>query len=87
MTAYKSKYMKSIFYNSFVVVIIAGLLAACSAGSSDDDKKGRLEKLKSQQADIVKEIQKLESEIAKEHSEAKPISVIDLRFGNKIFYR
>jgi outer membrane PBP1 activator LpoA protein len=47
MTANKSLFMKSIFYNRLVVaVVIAGLLAACSAASPDDDKKARLEKLK-----------------------------------------
>jgi membrane fusion protein (multidrug efflux system) len=45
-------------------VMIASLLAACSATTADDDKQARLEKLKDEQADINKEIKKLESEIA-----------------------
>ena len=57
--------MKSNLYSRLVVaVVIAGLLAACSA-ASPDDKKERLEKLKTQQADLAKEITKLEAEISK----------------------
>jgi membrane fusion protein (multidrug efflux system) len=66
MTAIKSRYMKSNFYTRLLVAFsLAGLLAACSAASPDDDKKARLEKLKTQQADLSKEITKLEEEIAK----------------------
>jgi membrane fusion protein (multidrug efflux system) len=65
MTSINTLFMKSNLYSRLVVaVVIAGLLAACSA-ASPDDKKERLEKLKTQQADLVKEIAKLESEISK----------------------
>lgn len=66
MTAYKSLYMNSTLYSRLAVLAIAGILAACSSASPDDDKKSRLEKLKTQQADIAKEIKQLEAEIAKE---------------------
>lgn len=86
MTAKKSLYMKFTFYNRVVVaVVIAGLLAACSAASPDDDKKVRLEKLKAQQADLSKEIAKLETEIDKETPDsaktvrAKDVAVTELK--------
>jgi membrane fusion protein, multidrug efflux system len=86
MTAYKTLFMKStLYYRLAVAVVIAGLLAACSAASKDDDKKARLEKLKTEQTALSKEIKKLEEEIAKESPdstnmktksvEAKPLAV------------
>jgi membrane fusion protein, multidrug efflux system len=66
MTSIKTLDMKSL-YNRFAIVVIAALLAACSAATNDNDKKARLEKLKSQHADLSKEITKLETEIAKEN--------------------
>jgi membrane fusion protein, multidrug efflux system len=65
-------------------VIIVGLLVACSATTADEDKNERLEKLKQQQADITKEIQKLEGEIVKENPDsavmvrAKDVGVSEL---------
>jgi multidrug efflux pump subunit AcrA (membrane-fusion protein) len=71
MTAQNNKYMNLTFYNRLIVaVVISGLLAACSAGSSDDNKSARLEKLKTQQVDLAKEIAKLEEEIAKENPDS-----------------
>jgi membrane fusion protein, multidrug efflux system len=71
MTARKHNYMNSTFYNRLIVaIVISGFLAACSAASSDDDKQSRLEKLKTQQADIAKEIAKLEQAIAKENPDS-----------------
>jgi RND family efflux transporter MFP subunit len=85
MTANKSLFMKSIFYNRLIVaVVIAGLLAACSAASPDDDKKARLEKLKTQQTDLASEIVKLETEIAAENPDStanvksKEVAVVEL---------
>lgn len=61
----KSIYMKSNYYNRLVVAAVtAGFLAACSATSSDD-KGAQLKDLKTQQAEITKQIAKLEEEIAK----------------------
>ena len=51
----------------FFALIVATLIAGCSAATKEDDKKARLEKLKTQQADISKEIKKLEEEISKEN--------------------
>jgi len=60
--------MKAKLYSNILgAVAIAGLLAACSAASSSDDKKAQLEKLKTDQANIAKQIKKLEDEIAKEN--------------------
>lgn len=65
-------------------VVITGLMAACSATTREDDKKARLEELKAQQADLTKEIQKLEAEIAKENPDsvtalrAKEVAVAEL---------
>lgn len=66
--------MKSKFLNYLAVVGAAALLAACSA-ATPDDKEERLEALKAQQADLTKEIQKLEAEIAKEN----PASVAEVK--------
>jgi membrane fusion protein, multidrug efflux system len=57
--------MKSRIYIQLSTVVIAGILAACSA-ASPDDKKEQLAKLKTQQADITKQIAQLEAEIEKE---------------------
>jgi RND family efflux transporter MFP subunit len=65
--------MKSNFYTRITgVLVVAVLLGACSAASPDEDKKARLEKLKKEQTDLSKEIQKLEAEIAKENPNAAP---------------
>jgi membrane fusion protein (multidrug efflux system) len=70
MTSINTLFMKPNLYSRLVVaVVIAGLLAACSA-ASPDDKKERLEKLKTQQADLAKEIAKLESEISKSNPDS-----------------
>jgi membrane fusion protein, multidrug efflux system len=64
--------MKSTVYTRLVIAIaVASLLAACSAASNDTDKKARLEKLKKQQAELTKEINNLEAEIAKENPAAE----------------
>lgn len=69
--AINTPYMKSNLYTRYAfAVIIAALLGACSASPPEDDKSARLEKLKEEQAAITKEIQNLESEIAKENPDA-----------------
>jgi RND family efflux transporter MFP subunit len=84
MTANKSLFMKStVYYRLAFAVVVAGLLAACSAASPDDDKKARLDKLKSEQADLASEITKLETEIAAENpdsvtAKSKEIAVVEL---------
>src|SRR5262245_34598068 len=55
--------MKSPIYTQLSALAVAALLAACSA-ATPDNKKAELDKLKKQQADIGKQIQKLEAEIA-----------------------
>src|SRR4051812_791129 len=63
-------HMKSNIYLRFTLAIaVAVFMAACSAKSSDDNKTARLEKLKSEQSKITKEIAQLEEAIAKEHPE------------------
>ncbi|MBL0741318.1 efflux RND transporter periplasmic adaptor subunit [Chryseolinea lacunae] len=74
--------MKSTIYTRFVVIVAAGILVACSA-ASPDDKKAELTKLKQQQADIGKQILKLETEIAKANPDsvtvrAKEVNVTEL---------
>jgi membrane fusion protein (multidrug efflux system) len=55
--------MKSKIYTQFLVAIVTGsILAACSA-TSNDDKTARLDSLKSQHADIAKQIAALEKEM------------------------
>lgn len=71
-----------------LAVIIAAFLAACSATSPEDNKKERLDKLKQEQADLTKEIQKLEGEIAMENPDsvvsvrAKDVAVAELAVQN-----
>ncbi len=74
--------MKATIYTRFAVILTAVILAACSA-ASPDDKKAELAKLKQQQADITKQIQKLEGEIAKANPDsvkvrAKEVNVTEL---------
>jgi membrane fusion protein (multidrug efflux system) len=81
--------MKSNLYSRLLIAFaIAGLLAACSA-ASNPDKKARLEKLKTEQADLAKEIKKLEDEIAKENpgakSNAKPKEVATVELAPRKF--
>lgn len=65
------RYMKPNFYNRLAILATVAILAACSA-ATPDDKKAQLEKLKAQQADIAKQVQQLEKEIAAENpTEAK----------------
>lgn len=78
--------MKSSIYSRFAfAVTMAALLAACSAATPDDDKNARLTNLKEQQASITREIQKLESELAKENPDsvsnirAKDVGVSELK--------
>jgi membrane fusion protein (multidrug efflux system) len=61
--------MKSTVYTRLAVFAVAGILAACSA-ATPDDKKEKLEKLKTQQADITKQIQQLEAEVAKDNPDS-----------------
>jgi membrane fusion protein, multidrug efflux system len=68
----------NIYLRLLAVVIVTAFLAGCSAATKEDDKKGRLEKLKTEQADLVKEIKKLEAEIAKENPEAKSARAKDV---------
>jgi membrane fusion protein (multidrug efflux system) len=57
--------MNSHYYTRLVAAaVVAGFLASCSA-TSNDDKAAQLKDLKTQQADITKQIAKLEEEIAK----------------------
>jgi membrane fusion protein, multidrug efflux system len=62
----------------FIMLISAALIAGCSAATKEDDKKARLEKLKTEQADLTKEIKKLEDEIAKENPNAKKVRAKDV---------
>jgi membrane fusion protein, multidrug efflux system len=84
MTAYKSLDMKSTFYPRLAAIAVAALLVACSAATPEDDKQARLEKLKKQQADLVSEITKLETEIDAENPDStanvksKEVAVIEL---------
>jgi len=65
--------MKNNLYLNIVgAIAIAAFVAACSAASSDD-KKDQLAKLKTDQANIAKQIKKLEDEIAKANPNDKVI--------------
>jgi RND family efflux transporter MFP subunit len=76
--------MKPTLYTRISLLAAAVIVAACSATSPDDsNKQERLDKLKKEQADIAKEIQKLEAEIAKENPnavkvKAKEVAVAEL---------
>ena len=63
--------MKNNLYLNIVgAIAIATIVAGCSATSSDD-KKDQLAKLKTDQANIAKQIKKLEAEIARENPNEK----------------
>ena len=74
----------SIIYTRLSMLAAAVILAACSATTPEDNKQAKLEKLKKEQADLAKEVSKLEEEIAKENPEAavkakaKDVSVTEL---------
>jgi membrane fusion protein, multidrug efflux system len=79
MTATKPLYMKSnLYYRILAVLVVASLLAACSAATKEDDKKARLEKLKTEQVELSKEIVKLEEEIAKENPDSANVKSKDV---------
>jgi len=65
-------YTKSSIHGVFAAMALAVFLMACSA-SSDNDKKARLDKLKKDQLSLVKEIKKLEEEIAKENPDSAAV--------------
>lgn len=61
--------MKSIIYNVLTFVVVAAVLTAC--GSSEaGDKQSQLESLKTQQADIAKQIAAIEKEMKAANPEA-----------------
>lgn len=61
--------MKSIIYNVLTFVVVAAVLTAC--GSSEaGDKQSQLESLKTQQADIAKQIAAIEKEMRAANPEA-----------------
>ncbi|MGC3948630.1 MAG: efflux RND transporter periplasmic adaptor subunit [Chryseolinea sp.] len=65
--------MNTNIYSRLSVIGLAAILVACSATSADKDKKARLEKLKTEQAALTKEIKKLEDEISKENPQAATV--------------
>lgn len=69
--------MNSTFYARLSILASIALLAACSA-ATPDDKKAQLEKLKAQQADISKQVQQLEKELAKENPTAAKVKMKDV---------
>ena len=77
--------MKSSIYTRLSVLTLAAVMLACSATTPEDDKQSRLDKLKTERADLDKEIKKLEEEIAKANPDsaatkvkAKEVAVTDL---------
>lgn len=62
--------MKSTLYSKATLLVALGFLAACSATTPENDKQARLEKLRTEQATLAKEIKALEDEIAKENPDA-----------------
>lgn len=72
MAPLNARYMKSNITKLTFAAILAVLLAACSAATPEENKQARLDKLKTEQASLAKEIQKLESEISKDNPGGKP---------------
>lgn len=79
--------MKNIFemnssalFPRFAMLVLAGVLASCSATTPENDKQQRLEKLKTQQVSLTKEIGRLEAEIAKANPEAAMVKAKEIAF-------
>ena len=79
--------MKSSLYTRLSALTLAVVMMACSATTPEDDKQSRLDKLKTERADMDKEIKKLEEEIVKANpdsaatkakAKAKEVAVTDL---------
>jgi RND family efflux transporter MFP subunit len=70
--------MKSRLYSKVSALAVVAILAACSATTPENDKKVRLEKLKEEQANIGKEIKKLEEEIGAANPEAVNVKAKDV---------
>src|SRR5688572_8597234 len=79
--------MKSNLYTRLSALTLAVVMMACSATTPEDDKQSRLDKLKTEKANIEKEIKNLEAEIAKatpdsakatNKAKAKEVTVTDL---------
>lgn len=73
----KRLYMNPKFYTRLSVVAVVALLAACSA-ATPDDKKEQLEKLRAQQAEISKQVQQLEKDIAATNPEEATVKTKDV---------
>jgi len=75
--------MKSIIYKTLSLVLVAAVLTAC--GNSDaGDKKSQLEKLKAEQATLIKQIASLEKEVATVNPDstnvkAKEVTAIEVK--------
>ena len=65
--------MNTSIYSRISAVALAAVLVACSATTPEQDKKARLDKLKKDQIALVKEIKKLEGEIAKENPDSTTV--------------
>lgn len=72
--------MKSRIYTHLTILSAAVIVAACSATTRgpEADKTKRLDSLKTAQADLTKEIKKLEEEIAKEHPDTAAVKSKDV---------
>lgn len=77
--------MRSKIYTRLSVLALATIMLACSATTKEDDKQSRLNNLKTERAELDKEIKKLEDEIAKATPDslsakvkAKDVAVTDL---------
>lgn len=69
--------MKRLFYtNLFFVLLVAALAVACGGG--EKDKATMLNELKTQQADIAKQIKALEAELSKENPAAANVKMKDV---------
>lgn len=69
--------MNPTIYTRLMMIAVVAILAACSA-ATPDDKKAQLEKLKAQQAEISKQVQQLEKEIAATNPEEAKVKSKDV---------
>ncbi len=69
--------MNFTMYTRLLIVVAVAILAACSA-ATPDDKQAQLKKLKEQQADITKQVQQLEKEIAAANPEEANVKTKDV---------